>query len=108
MAHRLRITSENEDLKLEELNDWVNAQGFARGEISFDHSDPETGTQVAVFDLAWPEGLQSGLTSPVAVLIDETADVLGMASEAGYRCFTSIAAFRTHVMHELVGALAAE
>lgn len=102
------ITSEVEERMLEELNDWVEAQGFPRGEIGFDHSDPGTGQQVAVFDLAWPDGLQSGLTAPVAVLIDETADVLGMASEAGYRCFTSVAVFKTYVMHELVGVLAAE
>jgi hypothetical protein len=55
-----------------------------------------------VFDLAWPDGLQNELTAPVAVLIDETADVLGMASEAGYRCFTSVAVFKTYVMDELV------
>ena len=102
------ITSEDEERTLEELNDWVEARGLQRGEISFDHSDIETGAQIAVFDLAWPDGLQTGLTSSVAVLIDESADVLGLASAAGYRCFTSVDGFRNYVEREVVSAVAAE
>lgn len=96
------ITSEAEELELEALNDWVEAQGLPRGQVSFDYADSETGMQKAVFDLAWPDGLQPGLTAPVVVLINETADVLALASGEGFRCFTAVADFRSHVQTEIL------
>lgn len=96
------ITSEAEEQELEALNAWVEEHGLPRGEMSFDYADPETGDQKAVFDLAWPEGLQHGLTSPVAVLLNETAEVLALASGGGFRCFTTAAGFRAHVVAEIL------
>ncbi|MQV20285.1 DUF262 domain-containing protein [Sinorhizobium meliloti] len=96
------VTSEEEELELEALNDWVEALGLPRGQVSFDYADPETGAQKAVFDLAWPDGLQSGLTGPVAVLLNETTDVLALASAAGFRCFTTASEFRGYVETEIL------
>lgn len=101
------ITSEAEELELEALNDWVEQQGLPRGSVAFDYADPDTGAQKAVFDLAWPEGLQPGLTGPVAVLLNETADVLAIASAAGVRCFTAVADFRAYVNAEILNLHAA-
>lgn len=97
------ITSDEEDAELADLNQWAGSHGFAAGLIAFDHSDPATGAQVAVFDLVWPQGLQEGLSEPVAVLLNEGERTLSLASEAGYRCFTSGAAFRDYVARELLG-----
>lgn len=99
------ITSEVEEADLEALNDWVEGQGLPRGQVSFDYADPETGTQRAVFDLAWPDGLQSGLSGPVAVLLN--TDVLSLASAAGFRCFTATADFQTYVEDEVLKLKAA-
>ena len=96
------ITSEAEEQELEALNDWVEEQGLPRGQIAFDYADSETGAQKAVFDLAWPEGLQPGLTVPVVVLLNETADVLALASGGGFRCFTTTSDFRAHVEAEIL------
>ena len=96
------ITSEAEEAELESLNDWVEGQGLPRGQIRFDYADPVTGAQKAVFDLAWPEGLQAGLSAPVVVLLNESADILALASGAGFRCFTSLADFRTYVETEVL------
>ena len=96
------ISSESEESELLALNDWVASRGLPRGQTSFDHSDAETGEQRAVFDLAWPDGLQPGLTGPVAVLLNEPADVLALASAAGFRCFTATADFRSHVEAEVL------
>lgn len=92
------ITSEEEEDQLIDLNNWVVEQGLSQGVISYDFSDPVTGEQKAVLDLAWPNGLQEELSEPVAVLIDESSDVLAVASAAGYRCYTSSAAFRQYVL----------
>ena len=87
---------------LNDLNDWAKEQGFAGGELSHEYSDPDSGEQLAVFDLVWPDGLQQGLTQPVAVLLNEDAEVIGLANTAGFRCFTSPDAFKKYVNSELL------
>ena len=96
------IASETEEAELEALNDWLETQRLPRGQLGFDHADEATGAQKAVFDLAWPEGLQPGLTQPVAVLLNETAEILSLASAAGFRCFTTGTEFRTYVETEIL------
>ncbi len=96
------IADEEEEQRLEELNAWVEAQGLPRGELAFDFSDPDTGEQKAVFDLAWPNGLQEELSQPVAVLLNESAGTIAIASQAGFRCFTDMGEFQQYVTAEVV------
>jgi hypothetical protein len=91
------IASEDEARELEALNDWVTEQGFARGELACDHVDPESGEQRAILDLVWPHGVQAELSEPVAVLLDESAGLISLASAAGFRCFTSTKGFKAYV-----------
>ena len=97
------ITDEEEEAALEELNDWVEAQGLPRGELVYDFADPDTGEQKAVFDLAWPSGLQEELSEPVAVLLNEGPEVIALANQAGFRCFTSVDAFKQYASREVLG-----
>jgi hypothetical protein len=62
------ITTEAEEEALEEQNDLIVTQGLPLGLLAYDFADPETGEQKAVFDLAWPNGIQEELSQPVAVL----------------------------------------
>ena len=96
------ITSEEERRELEALNAWTAEQGLSSGELSYDFSDPKTGQQVAVFDLAWPGGIQDGLTDPVAVLLDEGDELIRFANDAGYRYFTSTNAFKQYVESDIL------
>ena len=96
------IASEAEEAQLTELNDWVASLGLPRGEMNFDFADPVTGEQQAVFDLAWPNGIQEELSVPVAVLLEEAPEMLALASGAGYRCFTSVAAFREYIEKDIL------
>lgn len=96
------ITSEAEEDELATLNDWVEAQGLPRGIIGFDFADPATGEQQAIFDLAWPNGIQEELTAPVAVLLNETVETISLASGAGYRCFTAASAFQEYIQREIL------
>jgi hypothetical protein len=98
------IATEIEERALSELNDWVASQGLPRGELAFDIADPETGNQLAVLDLAWPNGIQEELSQPVVVLIDEGAEVLTLASSMGYRCFTTTEDFKSYVLKEILAA----
>ena len=95
------IDSEDEEAQIDALNNWVETLALPRGEVSFDYTDPETGTQLAVFDLAWPDGIQVGLTQPVAVLINEDRQTLRIAAKAGYKCFTREQDFRQYVSTEI-------
>ena len=97
------ISGEEEEAELKNLNDWVFVQGLKKGSMALDYSDPQTGAQMAVFDLAWPTGLQEGLSEPVAVLLNEEATTITLASQAGYKCFTDTTSFRTYVENEVCG-----
>jgi hypothetical protein len=98
------ITSEDEEDRLEEINDWVEAQGLPRGIMAYDFADAATGEQKAVFDLAWPNGIQEELSQPVAVLLNEGSETLGIASQAGYRLFTNIGDFQRYLEGEILAA----
>lgn len=96
------VSSDAEEAQLTALNDWVASLGLAHGEMNYDFADPVTGEQMAVFDLAWPNGIQEELSAPVAVLLDESAEMIALASSAGYRCFTSAAAFRDYIEKDIL------
>lgn len=102
-ASSLRVTSPEEEEKLEALSDWMELQGLPRGERDYDFADPETGAQRAVFDLAWPRGVQEDLGQPVAVLLDGSAETIAAASQAGFRCFTAVEDFQRYVRAEVLG-----
>ena len=96
------VSSDAEEAQLTALNDWVASLGLAQGEMNFDFADPVTGEQMAVFDLAWPNGIQEELSAPAAVLLDESAEMIALASGAGYRCFTSASAFRDYIEKDIL------
>jgi len=96
------ITSEQEEEQLEALNAWMDAQGLPRGVLAYDFADEATGEQKAVFDLAWPNGIQEELSQPVAVLLNESTETIAIASQAGYRCFTNADEFRHYVNAEIL------
>ena len=98
------ITSEQEEEELETLSEWMEAQGLPRGLLAYDFADAATGKQNAVFDLAWPNGVQEELSQPVAVLLNESAEMIAIASQAGYRCFTTIEEFKRYVGSEILAA----
>jgi hypothetical protein len=96
------IADDSEEALLSELNGWIMGLSLSAGEMSFEYANPETGEQEAIFDLAWPLGLQEGLTEPVAVLLNEGPDVLALANKAGFRCFTDINSFKDYVKREII------
>lgn len=93
---------ETEEQEIEKLNDWMEKQGLPRGEVSFDFANPADGSHMAVFDLAWPDGLQTSLTEPVAVMLDADANVIALASRSGFRCFTAISDLRDHIKTDIL------
>lgn len=100
------FSSAEEEKELATLNDWVAAAGLPRGILAYDFADAKTGEQQAIFDLAWPNGLQEELSQPVAVLLNEPAEVIAIASQAGFRCFTQISDFWKYLNSEVLAQVA--
>lgn len=96
------ITSEEEEQELESVNEWIESQGLPRGIMAYDFADPATGEQKAVFDLAWPNGIQEELSQPVVVLLNETTETIATASQAGFRCFSNTGEFKKYVEEEIL------
>ncbi len=96
------IISDDEEMILRECNDWVIRMGLSEGEIGYELIG-EGGELQAVIDLAWPEGVQQGLSEPVALLIDEADDIQDCLNQAGYRYFTSVDALKVYVNHDILG-----
>ena len=98
------VGDEEEERLLLECRDWVSAQGLPEGEYEYELSDPATGNALAILDLAWPNGLQEGLSEPIAVLIGEGPETLNAANSAGYHYFTDVQAFQHYVQHEILAS----
>jgi hypothetical protein len=98
------IVDEAEEELILKTNIWVTEQGLPEGDFLYELVDEDSGELIAVLDLAWPTGIQTGYSDPVALLIDEELETLELASSAGFRCFTDIDSFR-HYVHEEILAL---
>jgi len=96
------ITSEAEEKELLDLNNWLAQQSMTQGTMSYEYNDLESGKQMAIFDLAWPSGIQEELSQPVAVLLNESPETIAIASRAGFRCFTSVDDFKTYIRTEIL------
>jgi hypothetical protein len=82
---------------LRELEEWMASQGLPRGQRDYECVDPATGELLGVFDLAWPKGVQEGLSQPTVVLLNEEPAVVDAASEAGFKVFRTVGRFRNYV-----------
>ena len=91
------VATEEEEEQLFAINEWARALDLPVGDLLYDLADEETGQPIAVIDLAWPDGLQPGLTEPVALMIDEDPDLRDRVSQSGYRVFTDEDSFKRYV-----------
>ena len=96
------ISEEADEVELEALNGWMEENGLPRGVLAFDFANGAHDGQQVLFDLAWPNGVQEELSGPVAILLHENNDTLMLASNAGFRCFTSIDAFTCYVKKDIL------
>ena len=93
---------EEEEIALFQCSEWVVEQGLPEGELLYELAHPKTGEPLAIFDLAWPDGLQEGLSQPIVLLLSEGPEVEDIANQAGYRFFTSVETFQEYVKREVL------
>lgn len=90
-----------EDEQLLDVLSWLEENGLSTGELDYELSN-EAGEAVAVFDLAWPEGLQFGLSGSLALLLNEPTEIHQIANQYGYRYFTDIDEFKEYVQTQFI------
>jgi len=102
------IVDPEEEMLIKELNEWLRTAGLPEGSVEHELADPDSGKPLAILDLAWPKGVQEGFSGPVAVLINEEATTIQIASGLGFRCFTDTDAFKRYAEVEVLGEEASE
>jgi len=97
-----RVEGDEEEQLIADCIGWMVQQKLPSGEYQYELADEETGSPLAILDLAWPEGVQAEYSQPVAVLIDEDDEVKDAATQAGYRYFTGVEEFQNYVKQEIL------
>lgn len=92
----------DEEKALQVCNQWVIEQQLPAGELAYNLTEAESNDALAIFDLAWPDGLQPGYSQPVALLLDEDSETEVIANQAGFRFFTAVDRFKTYVRQEIL------
>lgn len=95
-------TSYEEDPELEDLVRLSIDLGIAAPEVNYEITDAESGEILAMADLAWPDGIQPGLTEPVAFLLERDEEMESRLGELGYRFFLTKDRLIWHI-EEIVG-----
>jgi hypothetical protein len=76
--------------------------------LGYELVNDASGEQLAIFDLAWPNGIQEGLSRPVAVLLNEGVETLALANHAGYLYFITAREFKEYVQWGILAGNGAE
>lgn len=97
-ANRINQTDseESEEETLLAVSIWMEENGLDTGEINYELAD-EDGNIITIIDLAWPKGIQQGLSEPIALLLNETQEKQSLVNSKGYKFFTDEEVFRNHV-----------
>jgi hypothetical protein len=96
------IMGTKEEERVLETSDWLCNQGLPEGQLLYEVVDDDTGEPLAVLDITWPNGLQEGLSQPVALLLDEPRETLEAAQQAGFRYFTEVNSFKRYVERDIL------
>lgn len=86
----------SEEEEIEEVSAWMASVGLNEGTTNHELLR-EDGTVAAIIDLAWPQGIQKGLSEPIALLLNETAETQAIVSKHGYRYYTSVDELKEYI-----------
>lgn len=88
------VLDEEEENQLAEIANWMEENGLNSGERNYVIDD--NGNDV-ILDLAWPDGVQTGLSKPLALLLNESEDIYAAANRCGYTYLTNLQDFKEYV-----------
>ena len=88
------VQDEEEENQLAEVAHWMEEQGLSSGECNYVILDNDV---EYILDLAWPDGVQVGLSKPLALLLNESEEVCAAANRAGFTYLTDAQGFKDYV-----------
>ena len=88
------VIDEDEENQLAEIAHWMEENGLNSGERNYVIND--NGVDI-ILDIAWPDGVQTGLSKPLALLLNESDKVCAAANRCGYTYLTNIQDFKDYV-----------
>ena len=97
-----RAVNDEEQQILSDVNAWVVDRGLSEGEVGYELVVEDNGELLAILDLAWPDGVQEGLSQPAALLLDEDAEVSTITNQAGFRVFTSVERLKRYITQDVL------
>ena len=90
------VSVEEEEELILATSIWMDDQGLNPGIMNYELLDDKN-EPLAVVDLAWPDGIQTGLSEPVALLLNEPLSTHALLNEQGYKYFTDAEVFKKYV-----------
>ena len=90
------IVVDDGDDEISAVDDWLKEQHLKQGTRNQEIVDHDSG-DVYILDLAWPNGIQEGLTPPLALLLNPDKNLQDAARDAGYQFFTNVDKFKKYV-----------
>jgi hypothetical protein len=94
------IADEEEESIIKNINEWILSQGLPIGEFQYELIFDENKT--AIIDLAWPDGIQTGLSKPVAFILNEEKELEEILNKAGFTFYTNPEDFKVYVGREIL------
>ncbi len=85
---------QSEEEQITEVSYWMSENGLDAGQTNYVIIDE--GKEV-VLDLAWPDGVQTGLSKPLALLLNESEEVGFAANRCGFMYLTDVQSFKDYV-----------
>lgn len=95
------VSSEEEEEIILSASIWMEEQGLNPGMMNYELIDVQN-NQIAIIDLAWPLGIQTGLSEPIAILINEPEETHKLVNEYGFKYFTDKENFIKYVIANLL------
>jgi len=98
------VVDDPRSTQVRSLIDELERRGFAAPIVDAEIADPTSGTELAVAEAFWPDGLQHGVGEPVVLELDAEGVDLPRLEELGYKVFTSVDALLGFVENESAAA----
>jgi hypothetical protein len=97
------IADEEEESIIKNINEWILSKGLPAGEFQFELIFGENKT--AIIDLAWPDGIQTGLSKPVAFILNEEKELEEILNKAGFTFYTDSEDLKKYITNEILGSI---
>ena len=90
-----------EEIIIDGVNSWMSEHELNAGIKNYELVD-DAGDVLATIDLAWPQGVQTGLSQPIALLIDESEDTHTIVNQQGFIFFTDAESLKKHITEKYI------